>query len=774
MNKSKTINLLVLIVAIALTFMVGCSKNNQPSTENKITTLEMTDFVFGETPGTPTIAATHGADTVKYYYATAEDGEYAEISDFSTLKPGVYYLKAVIEKTDSYKAAEKTITFEVKMHASHTPAGEWLSDGTNHWKLCACGEKTAEAAHTSDDVIHYNADKTKQYNECSVCGEKMNETAHTHAAKDDKYLSDDSNHWKLCVCGEKVGETAHTSDNNTYYNEDKTKEYNKCSVCDSEINETAHTHAAKDDTYLSDGTNHWKLCACGEKVGEAAHTSDNVIHYNDDKTKQYNECSACGEKMNETAHTHTAKDDKYLSDDSNHWKLCACGEKVGEAEHTSDNVIHYNADKTKQYNECSVCGEKMNETAHTHAAKDDKYLSDDSNHWKLCVCGETVGVTEHVSDGVTHYDVENMKEYNSCDVCGAKMNEAEHIHDYASTATENGYACACGVAVNPFKGLAKAYLEPYDSTKVTLSTETLFGGKKYVAKDMASGNGIGVGNGAGLTSTEYYKEYYYALRISENAVMAEGGNLPLGRNTWYIVKMTARTDDLGGWDFYITQPSNTEWQKVNVSAWRAGAYSGFNGKAEFAAFFYFATGNGGNYNLDISELYVREIDFSAEFDGMTNVADSAINSSQKSSATIGDLEVYYKENLTRNNTKDTFSVGSKYTMGDYSEYRFAIKASRTVLLAAANGANAIDGNIWYIVKVRKVEGAGDGEAKWKMYVKQVGTNDSAFREILSIDSWKVGSETTALSTMLDSIFVYNDGFMDDVVFNLYMTGIWAK
>ncbi len=155
----------------------------------------MADYVFGETPGAPAVTATHGADTVKYYYATAENGDYAEIADFSSLKPGTYYLKAVIEKTDDYEGAEKITSFKVKNHTVHTAVGGWQKDDAGHWKICACGEKFSTAAHTAGSEIKHNADKDYHWNECE-CGFEMNKTDH---AATGEYLSDGTNHWKLCA-----------------------------------------------------------------------------------------------------------------------------------------------------------------------------------------------------------------------------------------------------------------------------------------------------------------------------------------------------------------------------------------------------------------------------------------------------------------------------------------------------------------------------------------------------------------------------------------------
>ena len=67
---------------------------------NSVSGLTVADIKCGETPA-PTATAAHG--TVTYKYATAEDGEYTEITAF---RSGVYYVKAFVEEGDDYEGAE--------------------------------------------------------------------------------------------------------------------------------------------------------------------------------------------------------------------------------------------------------------------------------------------------------------------------------------------------------------------------------------------------------------------------------------------------------------------------------------------------------------------------------------------------------------------------------------------------------------------------------------------------------------------------------------------
>ena len=56
----------------------------------------------------------------------------------------------------------------------HTFGAAWVSDGTNHWHECSCGEKDSVAAHTLGDwIVDVAATATtdgSRHKECTVCG----------------------------------------------------------------------------------------------------------------------------------------------------------------------------------------------------------------------------------------------------------------------------------------------------------------------------------------------------------------------------------------------------------------------------------------------------------------------------------------------------------------------------------------------------------------------------------------------------------------------------
>ena len=91
---------------------------------------------------------------------------------------------------------------------THTP-GEWKSDATKHWHVCAdCDAKIDEENHTYDN---------DQDTDCNVCGYTRTVTppaGHTHTAGTE-WQNDANKHWHNCTAndGAKLDEADHTYDN---------------------------------------------------------------------------------------------------------------------------------------------------------------------------------------------------------------------------------------------------------------------------------------------------------------------------------------------------------------------------------------------------------------------------------------------------------------------------------------------------------------------------------------------------------------------------------
>lgn len=119
---------------------------------NSVSGLTVADIKCGETPA-PTATAAHG--TVTYKYATAEDGEYTEITAF---RSGVYYVKAFVEEGDDYKGAESpAVSFRV-------------SHNFNANGKCACGEYNTQGVKYGYDAANkvYYVDNNKDLNVAEV------------------------------------------------------------------------------------------------------------------------------------------------------------------------------------------------------------------------------------------------------------------------------------------------------------------------------------------------------------------------------------------------------------------------------------------------------------------------------------------------------------------------------------------------------------------------------------------------------------------------------
>lgn len=119
---------------------------------NSVSGLTVADIKCGETPA-PTATAAHG--TVTYKYATAEDGEYTEITAF---RSGVYYVKAFVEEGDDYEGAESTA---VSFRVSHN----FNANGK-----CACGEYNTQGVKYGYDAANkvYYVDNNKDLSVAEV------------------------------------------------------------------------------------------------------------------------------------------------------------------------------------------------------------------------------------------------------------------------------------------------------------------------------------------------------------------------------------------------------------------------------------------------------------------------------------------------------------------------------------------------------------------------------------------------------------------------------
>ena len=138
------------------------------------------------------------------------------------LEPGTYTAE-VTAFTGLYEGTiNVTITVVAPAHA-HQYSGKWISDATNHWHECQCGEKSAQGAHQFKWVIDRDATATKtglKHQECTICGYKTapvtipKKSAPTVSVKDSTVtVSNKSQTTKLDVKADKDAKLTYKSDN---------------------------------------------------------------------------------------------------------------------------------------------------------------------------------------------------------------------------------------------------------------------------------------------------------------------------------------------------------------------------------------------------------------------------------------------------------------------------------------------------------------------------------------------------------------------------------
>ena len=101
--------------------------------------------------------------------------------------------------------------------SDHVYGTEWKTDASNHWHECACGTKSAVAAHSDETTKDHKcdtcgyvmgscADGDDADHNCDHCG-KENVSDHVYGTE---WKTDASNHWHECACGAKADEAPHT------------------------------------------------------------------------------------------------------------------------------------------------------------------------------------------------------------------------------------------------------------------------------------------------------------------------------------------------------------------------------------------------------------------------------------------------------------------------------------------------------------------------------------------------------------------------------------
>ena len=143
----------------------------------------------------------------------------------------------------------------------HVASGEWQSDASQHWKVCAeDNEKVDVADHTFGEWVTDEAEtcteKGKKHKECSVCKYKVEEDI---PAKNHDYVytdNGDGTHNGVCKndATHVIENQAHTL--GEYAGHDADKHWKVCEYCEARV-ESEHKFVLKGDSYA---------CECGESI----------------------------------------------------------------------------------------------------------------------------------------------------------------------------------------------------------------------------------------------------------------------------------------------------------------------------------------------------------------------------------------------------------------------------------------------------------------------------------------------------------------------------
>lgn len=277
---------------------------------------------------------------------TTVDGE--ELTD---LVPETYLVRVKAKGTQL--ASE--ITFVTVNRHICVAQGNWQYDGNNHWKLCACGARVDEAAHsggtatcTTSAVCDICSQPYGEKNPDNHTGSiKWTQTATTHARAYDccgaVVVAEENHEWADGICSECNYECQHSGGEATC------TELAVCEICNEAYGDLIPHRLA-----LTEKQN----ATCSTDGKEAYYTCEVCKKHFEDETGN-TEITNLDEYGVIPATEHQVGTD-WKKDDSNHWNECInCGEKMNEAAHTYEWVTDKEAtadEAGSKYEECTVCG----------------------------------------------------------------------------------------------------------------------------------------------------------------------------------------------------------------------------------------------------------------------------------------------------------------------------------------------------------------------------------------------------------------------------------
>lgn len=108
--------------------------------------------------------------TMEYKLSSASDWTEITDTEVTGLVNGTYEVRV---KANGTVLASAAATVTIGEHVCAAQQGDWQYDENNHWKLCVCGEKLNNVAHSFEWVIDKEATATQagaKHEECTVCG----------------------------------------------------------------------------------------------------------------------------------------------------------------------------------------------------------------------------------------------------------------------------------------------------------------------------------------------------------------------------------------------------------------------------------------------------------------------------------------------------------------------------------------------------------------------------------------------------------------------------
>ena len=419
---------------------------------------------------------------------------------------------------------------------THTPASDWTTDETHHWKECTvvgCGVviEGSKAAHTSTGA---NVATCQKQAVCDVCGVSFGSVAeHDYSADDKKQdalktegtCRDEAVYYYSCsVCGlvenndthtflgDKVAithvggttivnasEAAHKTQTDGYTGDTKCLGCGVITAYGQAIPAGAHNPA---NTWTTDETHHWKECTvvgCGVVIdgSKAAHTSTGA---NVSTCQKQAVCDICGVSYGAVADHDFAN--TLSKDATGHWYACqteGCTEKDGFAQHTPD----HDGGATEEYAiKCSICLFEIEaQLGHTHVfdkeVAEDQYLASNANctdpakYYKSCKCGEKGTETFTSGEELGHtegtaWEKDATGHWHTCTVAGCGViidtSKAEHTPDReAATETDPIKCSVCGYEISPVLTHTHAHGGEWKSDKDNHWNECACGDKANTA-----------------------------------------------------------------------------------------------------------------------------------------------------------------------------------------------------------------------------------------------------------------------------------------------------